>query len=101
MGRQLTWPTVGLIAALGALAFALAAFTDWGSAEILAVIGVLGGLGGGAAVAGGVASRVEEVHEQTRVIGGRLNGELDARLEAANAKQLQAFREMLRDRGID
>lgn len=99
MGK-LTWPTVGLIAALGAIATVLAIFSSWTPEGILALIGVLGGLGGGAAVAGGVAGRVEEVHAAAQTIGSRLNGELDSRLEAANAKQLQDITNLLRDRGV-
>lgn len=68
-----TWPAVGLIAVLAGVVVALAAFTDWGSAEILAVVGILGGIGGGAAVAGGVAGRVEEVHTETAAQTETLN----------------------------
>jgi hypothetical protein len=86
--NKLTWPTVGLIAVLLLGAIALATLAHWDSDQILAVIGVLGGLGGGAAVAGGVGGRVEEVAK-------RLNGELDGRIVAAvrqgNAEQLSAI----------
>jgi len=98
--NKLTWPTVGLIGILGLLALGLATVAHWDAAAILGLVGVLGGLGGGAAVAGGVAGRVEEVHDQTKVISGRLNGELDARIAAANAKQLQDIQALLRDRGV-
>lgn len=98
--NKLTWPTVGLIAILGAIATVLAVFTTWGPGEVLGLVGVLGGLGGGAAVAGGVSGRVEEVHAQTQQISGRLNGELDARLAAANREQLDDIRQLLTERGI-
>lgn len=97
---KLTWPTVGLIGLLGVIAVALATLAHWDAAAILGMIGVLGGLGGGAAVASGVSGRVEEVHDQTVTIGKRLNGELDARLAAANAKQLEDIRALLRERGL-
>lgn len=85
---KLTWPTVGLIAVLGAIAVVLATVAHWDAAAILGVLGVLGGIGGGAAVAGTVGGRVEEV-------AGRLNGDLDRRLVAAvrqgNAEQFASI----------
>lgn len=85
---KLTWPTVGLIAVLGAIALGLATLAHWDAAAILGMLGILGGIGGGAAVAGGVGGRVEEVAR-------RLNGELDGRIVAAvrqgNAEQLSAI----------
>lgn len=85
---RLTWPTVGLIAVLGGMVVSLAAFTDMSTEAIIAVVSLLAGLGGGAAVAGQVTGRVEEVAK-------RLNGELDGRIVAAvrqgNAEQLSAI----------
>lgn len=62
---KLTWPTVGLIAVLGAITVALATLAHWDAGAILGVLGILGGIGGGAAVAGGVAGKVEDVHTET------------------------------------
>ena len=88
--NKLTWPTVGLIAVLGALAVALATLAHWDSGAILGVLGILGGIGGGAAVAGGVAGKVDDVHAETtaqttqlNAIERRVNGELDGRIAAA------------------
>jgi len=63
--KQLTWPAVGLITVIGVVVVALATLTDWSSGEILGVAGILAGIGGGAAVAGGVAGRVDELHAET------------------------------------
>lgn len=65
MGNKLTWPMVGLIAVLGGIALALAAVAHWDAAAILGLLGLLAGVGGGAAVAGGVAGKVEDVHNET------------------------------------
>lgn len=92
--KQLTWPMVGLTAVLGLVAVGLAAFTDWGSGEILGLVGILAGTAGGAAVggvvAGGVSGRVDQLAaettaqtEQLETIGRRVNGELDARIAEA------------------
>lgn len=62
---KLTWPTVGLIGVLGAIAVTLAAVAHWDAAAILGVLGILGSLAGGAAVAGTVAGKVEDVHAET------------------------------------
>lgn len=108
---KLTWPALGLLTVLGGVVVALATLTDWGSGEILGVIGVLGGIGGGAAVAGGVAGRVEEVHAETLAqtktldtVERRTNGELDARIAAAQeeAAEQGAARVIaaLRDQGV-
>lgn len=88
--KQLTWPSVALLAVIGAVVVALAALTDWGSGEIIAVAGILAGIGGGAAVAGTVSGRVDDLHAETTAqtstlatIERRTNGELDARIAAA------------------
>ena len=90
MVKQLTWQVVGLIAVLGAIAIGLAAFTKWAPGEILGLVGVLAGLGGGAAVAGGVSGKVEQMAEQSTAntdhlqeIKRKVNGELDGRIAAA------------------
>lgn len=87
--QKLTWQLVGLIAVLAGVVVALAVLTDWGSAEIIAVVSILGGIGGGAAVAGSVAGRVDDVLNENVTQTGILdtierhtNGELDARFEA-------------------
>ena len=87
---KLTWPAVALLAVIGAVVVALAGLTDWGSGEIIAVVGILGGIGGGAAVAGGMSGRVDQVHAETTAqtqtlatIERRTNGELDQRIAAA------------------
>ena len=84
---KLNWPTVGLIAVLGAIAVALATLADWDAAAILGLLGILGGIGGGAAVAGNVAGKVDQVHAETaaqtdtiNTIERRTNGELDERI---------------------
>jgi hypothetical protein len=94
--QKLTWPAVGLIAVLAAVAVALAVLTDWSPAEILGLLGLLGGIGGGAAVVGGVSGRVDDVLNETvgqsqtlDTIERRVNGELDARI-AAGADQAAA-----------
>jgi hypothetical protein len=85
--KQLTWPAVGLIAVLAAVTVALATLARWDSAAIIAVLAILGGIGGGAAVAGGVSGRVDEIAAETsaqtqtlQTIDRRVNGELDARI---------------------
>jgi hypothetical protein len=104
---RLSWPTVGLIGVLAAVAVALAALTDWGSGEILGLIGVLGGIGGGAAVAGGVAGRVDDVFNETvgqsetlGTIAHRVNGELDARIAAGADQAANAVLAELRAQGV-
>jgi phage-related minor tail protein len=62
---KMNWPTVGLITVLAAVAVALAVLTDWTSAEILGLLGLLAGIGGGAAVVGNVAGRVDQVAQET------------------------------------
>jgi hypothetical protein len=91
--QKLTWPTVSLLTILAAVTVALATLTDWGSAEIVAAVGILASVGTGAAiggaVAGGVATRVDQIHaetgQQTATLGTiaqRVNGELDGRIAA-------------------
>lgn len=113
--KNLTWQTVGLLGILAATAVGLAALTEWGSAEIIALVGILGGIGTGAAVggavAGGVAQRVDQLHAETtaqtetiQTIERRTNGELDARIAAAmeEAAELGSARTLreLRDQGV-
>jgi len=104
---KLSWQMVGLIAVLSAAAVALATLADWDPAAILGALGVLGGIGGGAAVAGGVSGRVEQLQADTAAqttqlgtIERRVNGELDARIEAgANRAALKVLAE-LRAQGV-
>lgn len=63
--NKLTWPTVGLIAVLGGIAVALATLAHWEAGAILGVVGILAGIGGGAAVGGAVAGKVDDVHAET------------------------------------
>lgn len=114
--NRLTWQAVGLLAVLGGVAVALAAVTGWGSAEILALIGILGGIGTGAAVggavAGGVAQRVDAVHTETMAqtpilqgVARRVNGELDDRIahameEAAEMGAARAVAELRKQKEI-
>jgi hypothetical protein len=63
--NKLTWPTVGLIAVLGAIAVLLATLAHWEAGAILGAVGILAGIGGGAAVGGAVAGRVDDVHAET------------------------------------
>lgn len=102
--QKLTWPTVGLIAVLGAIAVVLATVAHWDAGAILGVLGILGGIGGGAAVAGGVSGRVEQLQAETTAqtrtldtIGHRVNGELDARIAAAVDKGNRDLLAQLRD----
>lgn len=91
--NKLTWPTVGLIAILGGIAVALATLARWEPGAILGVLGILGGIGGGAAVGGAVAGRVDQVHAETAAqtpilegVARSVNGDLDRRM-AAHVKQ--------------
>lgn len=88
------WPGVALVAVLGALSIGLLALTDLTSGEVLGIIGVLAGIGGGAALAqsrdGAVEDKLSAVHSETQAQTGiletverRTNGELDGRIEAA------------------
>lgn len=84
--QKLTWPAVGLLAVISAVVVALATLTTWGSGEIIGVVGILAGIGGGAAVAGGVAGKVEEVKSETaaqtpilQAVARQTNGALEAR----------------------
>lgn len=63
--NKLTWPTVGLIAVLGGIVVALATLAHWDATGIAAVLGILVGVGGGAAVVGTVAGKVDDVHTET------------------------------------
>lgn len=85
--KQLTWPAVALVAIIGGVGLGLASFTSWQPGEILGFLGVLGGIGGGAAVAGSVSGRVEQIAAETSEQSGTLetikhkvNGDLDARM---------------------
>lgn len=101
---RLTWPTVGLIAVLGAIAIALATLADWEAGAILGLLGILGGIGGGAAVGGAVANKVEDVHAETarqtstlQTIARQTNG-----MAAADRQQIAeaAADAVLRRRGL-
>jgi hypothetical protein len=109
--KQLTWPAVGLIAVLGAIALALATLPKWDPAAILGILGILAGIGGGAAVAGGMSGRVDEIAAETttqtatlNTIERRTNGELDARIAGAmeEAAETGAARALaaLREKGV-
>jgi hypothetical protein len=115
VSTKLTWQTVALLALLAGTALALATIAGWDSAEILAVVGVLAGIGGGAAVgtavAGGASQRIDQIQTETgqqtevlQTIARRVNGELDQRI--ANAQQEAAEQgaalviKELRDQGV-
>jgi uncharacterized protein HemX len=105
--KQLSWPAVGLIAVLAGTVVALATLTDWGSGEILGVAGILAGIGGGAAVAGGVSGRVDEIAAETtaqtqtlNTIDRRTNGELDQRIEAGSRAAADQVLAELREQGV-
>lgn len=94
MAKSVTWQSVILIGVIGALVVALAAVTDWDTTQILAVAGVLAGIGAGQvagqAATGGVSQQVETLQietaqqsEKLETIERRTNGELDARIAAA------------------
>jgi hypothetical protein len=105
--KQLTWPAVGLIAVLAGVTVALATLAHWDSAAIIAVLAILGGIGGGAAVAGGVSGRVDEIAAETTAqtqtlatIDRRTNGELDRRIEAGSRAAADLVLSELRDQGV-
>lgn len=115
MTTKLTWQTVALLGIVSLVALALATLAHWNSSDILAVVGVLAGLGGGAAlgtaVAGGVSQRMDQLHTETSAqtpvlatIARRVNGELDGRIAAAQeeAAEQGAARviAVLRDQGV-
>lgn len=97
--NKLTWPTVGLIAVLGAIAVLLATLAHWEAGAILGAVGILAGIGGGAAVGGAVAGRVDEVHAETAAqtqtlakIDHQTNGQLavrDSRIATLEAQVRQ------------
>lgn len=91
--NRLTWPAVGMLAVVGAIIVSLAAFTDWTSSEIIAVAGILFGVSGGAAIGGAVAGRVDELHDETRQVAQKLNGEFEPRVAAI-------VRNVLRDENV-
>jgi hypothetical protein len=109
--KQLTWQAVALLAVIAAAIVALATLTGWGSGEIIAVAGILAGIGGGAAVAGGVSGRVDQIHAETTAqtdtlgtIAKRVNGDLDGRIanameEAAETGAARALA-VLRQQGV-
>lgn len=109
--RQITWPTVALLAIITAGVVALAALTNWGSGDILAVAGVLGGIGAaqvaGGVMVGGVTSRVDQLHEQTTAqdavlehISHKVNGELDSRLANTAQTAAETVLSELRKQGV-
>lgn len=94
--KTLTWQGVVLLAVLGGVAVALAALTPWGPAEILTLVGILGGIGTGSmvgnAVTGRLGDRMDQIHAETtaqtpimETVAKRVNGELDQRI--ANAME--------------
>jgi hypothetical protein len=105
--QKLTWPAVGLIAVLAGVAVALATLSDWESAEIIAVVSILAGIGGGAAVVGGVSGRVEQLQAETSAqtqtldtVAHRVNGELDGRIAAGADRAAERVLGVLRDQGV-
>jgi hypothetical protein len=118
---KLNWQTVGLIAVLSAVAVALAAWTDWSPAEILGLLGLLAGIGGGAVITGAVSGRVEQMQQDTaaqtttlsaqtttlaaqsstlRTIADRVNGELDGRIAAGAEQAAAKVLAVLREQGV-
>jgi hypothetical protein len=118
MTNKLTWPSVVLVAALGAVACVLAVATTMSAGDIIAVLGILGAVGGGAvaggALAGGVGARVEQLHAETtaqtttlnaqtstlNTVAQRVNGELDARIEAGMHAAADRVLTELRTQGV-
>lgn len=95
--KQISWQTIAMLAVVGGITVSLAKFTTWSSSEITALVGIMSGLamGGvvGGAGAGAAAARVDQVHdlnvaqsETLKTIERRTNGELDARIAAATEK---------------
>ena len=106
--KNLTWPAVVLVAVLGGLAVALLSLTDLTSGEVMGIVGVLAGIGGGAALTqarnGDVPERVQEIAAETKeqtetlnTVARRVNGELDSRIKQAvddgNADLIRLLRE--------
>lgn len=109
--KGFTWPGVALVAVLGALALGLLTLTDLRSGEVLGIVGVLAGIGGGAAVAAaatsGVQQQVEALQQETQAqtpvlatVAKRVNGELDARIEAGADRAVAQVIGVLRDEGV-
>lgn len=98
--NKLTWPAVGLIAVLGGVVVALGTLTSFGSGEIIAVLGVLGGIGGGAAVVGELRAETTAQTTQLTAIEKRVNGELDGRIAAAVDKGNADLLDILRQQGL-
>lgn len=104
---RLNWQTVGLIAVLSGVAVAMAALTSWSPAEILGLLGLLAGIGGGAVITGAVSGRVEQLQAETSAqttqlgtIERRVNGELDARIEAGADRAVIKVLAELRAQGV-
>lgn len=111
---RLNWPTVALIGVIGAIVVFMGWLTDWGPGEILGLVGILGGMGGGAAVAGGVVGRVEQLRDDTtqqtetladhsrtlETVARRLNGELDGRIADAVGAGSERVLQVLREQGV-
>jgi hypothetical protein len=98
--NKLTWPMVGLIGVLGAIAVALAAVAHWDAGGILGLVGILAGIGGGAAVGGAVAGRVEDVHSEVQGVAQQVNGSLTERIEAGADRASAAVLAELRKQGV-
>lgn len=109
--NKLTWPSVTLVGALGAVACVLAVFTDMSAGDIIATIGLLGAVGGGAvaggALAGGVGARVEQLQAETSAqtpvlaeVARRVNGDLDRRIEAGSQHAADLVLAELRNQGV-
>jgi hypothetical protein len=106
--KNLTWQSIVLVAVLGGLGVALLTLTSLSSGEVMGILGVLAGIGGGAALAearnGNVPDRVEQIAVETQAqtetlntVARRVNGELDSRIKQAvddgNADLIRLLRE--------
>lgn len=94
MSNRITWQSVAVLAVLGAVGVALAAFTELSAGEITGMLGILGGVAIGPVVAqqavGQVSDRVEQIQKETaqqtpvlQRMAHRINGDLDLRINTA------------------
>ncbi len=112
--RNLTWPAVALVAVLGGLSVALLSLTPLSATEVMGIVAVLAGVGGGAAVASAasgdarqVAADVAEIRAETTgqtqtldTVARRVNGELDGRIKDAVDQGAADLIKLLRLNGV-
>lgn len=108
---KLTWQAVGLTGIIGALAVALAVLAKWSAGDVVAVVAVLASISGAAvagnAAASGVSQQVTNLQAATtaqtstlETVARRVNGELDARIEAGSRVAADLVVAELRAQGV-